>query len=62
MSMEVPPKKIANPWLTPNATANAGRMAISPKKTEPGNVIFVVTASIKSAVDFPGLIPGIKAF
>ena len=37
-----------------------GKIAINPKNTAEGNVILDNILSINSAVDYPGLTPGIK--
>ena len=61
INREVPPKNIAKAMFTPKAAAKAGKIAMIPRKMDPGKVILVVTESMKSAVGFPGFIPGIKA-
>ena len=62
ISSEVPPKNNAKPSLTPILAIIPGKIAISPKKIEPGNVTLVVNESIYSCVSVPGLIPGMKEF
>ena len=59
MISDVPPKNLANRLLTPSIETNAGMIAIIARKIDPGKVNFEITPSINSAVDLPGLNPGI---
>ncbi len=55
------PRKIGQiHCLRPANIANAGMMAMKPKKIDPGKVILDKILSKYSAVFFPGLTPGMK--
>ena len=60
MISDVPPKNLANTLLTPISRGKCRNNSNNSQEIDPGKVILEITPSINSAVDLPGLTPGIK--